>query len=205
MLAAQVDPSMQACFDAVAPLSPHTMNAPGTTQPIPAVDILEEIPLASFARERRDRSANAARSLLVIAAFSLAASCVLGGAVLVAARRPRPQAAAMLQAPRAQEASPRVLEPPREDVPLVSVEDLPRVSPQAKLEGAGVASAAAQERCVLRTPGAPPDRRVFVDGRVAGTTSAPVMAPCGSHVVQVGSAGMPRRIELPCGGEIDVR
>lgn len=133
------------------------------------------------------------RSIVVLGIFSLAASSLLGGAV-VAAKRGLPwEGTVALHIPglHLQEPSGHVATPPSDDVPLVSVEDLPR--------------AGAQGKCMLRTPGSPPDRRVFVDGRVMGSTSAPVDAPCGSHVVQVGSAGTARRIDLPCGGDIDVR
>lgn len=44
--------------------------------------------------------------------------------------------------------------------------------------------------------------RIFVDGRVVGTGPAPMTIKCGTHKVKIGSAGKPRVVELPCGGEI---
>jgi hypothetical protein len=166
------------------------MNAPGATQEVSPVDILEQIPVTISTRAR----AAGGRSFVVLGAAAFAASCVLGGAVLAAKPRLPWEGTVALHVPglHLQETSPHVATAPGDDVPLVSVEDLPRAGQRGG-------------RCVLRTPTSPPDRRVFVDGRVMGTTSAPVDAPCGSHVVQVGSAGTPRRIELPCGGDIDVR
>jgi hypothetical protein len=48
-----------------------------------------------------------------------------------------------------------------------------------------------------------PDHRLFIDGHVAPAWKA--LVKCGGHVVRVGSAGKPQAIDVPCGGEIEVR
>jgi len=48
--------------------------------------------------------------------------------------------------------------------------------------------------------------RIFVDGhRFKADGIAPLHLRCGSHVVQIGSAGTPDPIELPCGGEVQLQ
>ena len=42
--------------------------------------------------------------------------------------------------------------------------------------------------------------RLFIDGRVAAGGSA--IVACGPHLVQVGSRGQKRTIDVPCGTEI---
>ena len=44
--------------------------------------------------------------------------------------------------------------------------------------------------------------RLWIDGKLADTWTAVVA--CGSHEVQVGSAGLPRTVKVPCGDEIAV-
>jgi hypothetical protein len=44
--------------------------------------------------------------------------------------------------------------------------------------------------------------RLFVDGRVVGQTPCEAKVRCGSHVVQVGSGGLPHRVTVPCGGVV---
>jgi hypothetical protein len=44
--------------------------------------------------------------------------------------------------------------------------------------------------------------RVFIDGRFAGEGPRTFPLLCGAHEVQVGSAGVVRAIDVPCGGEI---
>ncbi len=45
-----------------------------------------------------------------------------------------------------------------------------------------------------------PGHRLWIDGTLAASWQATVS--CGSHLVQVGSAGTPRTIDLPCGEEL---
>jgi hypothetical protein len=46
--------------------------------------------------------------------------------------------------------------------------------------------------------------RVFVDGRVVGEPPAVVFAPCGRHVVKVGSTGRDQLLDVPCGARLSV-
>ena len=55
--------------------------------------------------------------------------------------------------------------------------------------------------CLLKTTGASPGHRVYVDGRVVVETPGEARVPCGSRTVQLGSAGKPRTLDLPCGAE----
>jgi hypothetical protein len=73
--------------------------------------------------------------------------------------------------------------PVTSDLPTVAVQSLPRVQ-------SGAISLAA----VAAT------HRLFIDGRVAAGGSAVVT--CGPHLVQVGSRGQKRTIDVPCGTEI---
>jgi hypothetical protein len=57
---------------------------------------------------------------------------------------------------------------------------------------------------LLRTSAAPAGYRIFVDGQTVGQTPAAVLVDCGARSVKVGSAGRPRTIDVPCGGEISV-
>ncbi len=52
--------------------------------------------------------------------------------------------------------------------------------------------------------------RIFVDGRRAKTEDeaegvAPLHLRCGQHEIQIGSAGTPETIDLPCGGEVQIQ
>ena len=52
--------------------------------------------------------------------------------------------------------------------------------------------------------------RIFVDGRRAKTEDeaegiAPLLLRCGQHEIQIGSAGTPETIDLPCGGEVQIQ
>ncbi|HEY6477782.1 MAG TPA: DUF4388 domain-containing protein [Polyangia bacterium] len=52
--------------------------------------------------------------------------------------------------------------------------------------------------------------RIFVDGRRAKTEDeaegiAPLRLRCGQHEIQIGSAGTPETVDLPCGGEVQIQ
>jgi hypothetical protein len=47
--------------------------------------------------------------------------------------------------------------------------------------------------------------RIWVDKKLVGESPGSFYVPCGSHTVQVGSAGTEHRLELPCGGDIEVK
>jgi hypothetical protein len=79
-------------------------------------------------------------------------------------------------------APPRAPAPPAatNDIPVVNVASLPRASTGVVVGAAG--------------------HRLWIDGTLVAGWQATV--PCGAHVVQVGSAGVPRTIEVPCGDQI---
>jgi serine/threonine-protein kinase len=56
----------------------------------------------------------------------------------------------------------------------------------------------------IRTAGAAPGRRIFVDERTLGQTPESVVVKCGARAVKLGSAGSTHTVEVPCGGEITV-
>lgn len=58
---------------------------------------------------------------------------------------------------------------------------------------------------MLRSDGAPPDRDVFVDGVMVGTTPLNVAVRCGAHALQMVAGATKQAVELPCGGELVVR
>ena len=55
------------------------------------------------------------------------------------------------------------------------------------------------------TEGAPPQRRVYIDRQVVGETPSTFRVRCGWHEVQIGSVGMPQKLEVPCGGQVRVK
>jgi hypothetical protein len=55
---------------------------------------------------------------------------------------------------------------------------------------------------LLKTVGAPPGHRIFVDGRAVGQTPRSVLVKCGPVRVKIGSAGHSRDLEVPCGEEV---
>ena len=44
--------------------------------------------------------------------------------------------------------------------------------------------------------------RIWVDGRMLPTASAPTKLRCGKHTIKIGSAGRARALELPCSREL---
>jgi hypothetical protein len=57
---------------------------------------------------------------------------------------------------------------------------------------------------LLKTEGAAPGRRIFVDQRVVEQTPASVIVKCGARLVKIGSNGQARIVEIPCGGEVSL-
>jgi hypothetical protein len=47
--------------------------------------------------------------------------------------------------------------------------------------------------------------RIWVDKHVVGESPGSFYVPCGRHTVQLGSAGKERALDLPCGGETEVK
>jgi len=57
---------------------------------------------------------------------------------------------------------------------------------------------------IVKTTGAAPGRRIFVDEKTLGQTPESVTVKCGQHSVRLGSAGRPQTIDVPCRGEVTV-
>jgi hypothetical protein len=62
----------------------------------------------------------------------------------------------------------------------------------------------------VRFPARASGHRIYVDGRRAKVEETsdgigPLRLRCGSHLVQIGSAGIPEPIVLPCGGEVQLQ
>jgi serine/threonine-protein kinase len=57
---------------------------------------------------------------------------------------------------------------------------------------------------VVRTAGASPGRRIFVDEKTVGQTPQSVTTKCGVRQIRLGSSGKTQSIDVPCGGEITV-
>ena len=47
--------------------------------------------------------------------------------------------------------------------------------------------------------------RVFIDGQNAGSGAGPITWRCGPHVVRIGRLGEPKKVTIPCGGNVDLR
>ena len=56
----------------------------------------------------------------------------------------------------------------------------------------------------VRTAGAAAGRRIFVDEKTVGQTPEAVVVKCGVRTIKLGSTGVARSIEVPCGAEITV-
>lgn len=55
---------------------------------------------------------------------------------------------------------------------------------------------------LVKTTGATPHRRIFVDDITVGQTPDSVTVRCGMRSIRIGSSGKPQRLEVPCGGEL---
>jgi hypothetical protein len=47
--------------------------------------------------------------------------------------------------------------------------------------------------------------RVWIDEHLVGESPGSFPIRCGQHTVRVGSAGTAKPVNVPCGGEVDVR
>lgn len=56
----------------------------------------------------------------------------------------------------------------------------------------------------LRTDKTGEGHRIYVDGKVVGEGPGPIAVPCGTHSIKVGSSGKDKKVDVPCGGEIQV-
>ncbi len=68
----------------------------------------------------------------------------------------------------------------------------------AAVTSSGMPTPAADEG-VLVLPASAQGHRVFIDGRVKGDGSSPIVVKCGPHTVQIGSQGKSRDVDVPCG------
>jgi hypothetical protein len=118
--------------------------------------------------------------LAAVAAGLLVSS---GVAFAVMARAPASVSAASVTTTTPAAAPAPKSESPTSTIPVVAVTNLPR-APVGTVIGAQ-------------------GHRLWIDGVLAQGWQAPVK--CGSHVVQVGSAGTPKTVEVPCGDEIVVQ
>jgi serine/threonine protein kinase len=100
------------------------------------------------------------------------------------------------------------------DPPTVSASPpaLPSASASASASPPALASAPASAPAEdvpagmgrVRTTGAAPGRRIFVDERTVGQTPESVVVKCGARSIKLGSAGSTQTIDVPCGSEITV-
>jgi hypothetical protein len=65
-------------------------------------------------------------------------------------------------------------------------------------------AAATSEEGSVHVPARAAHHRVFVDGRVVGEGAGDYRVRCGLHRVRLGSKAKESRIEVPCGGSIDL-
>jgi eukaryotic-like serine/threonine-protein kinase len=91
--------------------------------------------------------------------------------------------------------------PPASATPVASAGGAPSASTSVPARRAPIPSAGMG---ALNTTDARGGHRIFVDGKVLGQTPDTVYAECGPRKVKIGSAGVERRVDVPCGGEIAV-
>jgi hypothetical protein len=181
--------------DAPAPFPPLLTIPPRSSRPpplpvlVPAIPSLApfDLPLAT-GRPPKPRS----RALPFVAStLAIVALAALG----LWARQTRPRdtspvaAAPVAAAPPA----PVTLTPASEPTPATI-----GAAPVTNEVVPAVPAAPATSGVVLGSLG----HRLWIDGALAASWQESVS--CGSHVVQVGSAGTPRTVDVPCGGEITV-
>ncbi len=160
------------------PPRPTLPSAPRASQPPFRVPIAVQVPRRSWLHRPM--------MLLVLVGFALAIGAV--GALITRPRDAQVDLAslsarttsALLSAPSA--AAPPAAAPPAatNEIPVVDVTKLPRP----------------QTGTVIGAPG----HRLWIDGTLAASSQASVA--CGAHLVQVGSAGTPRTIDVPCGDAV---
>ncbi|MFO0736244.1 MAG: protein kinase [Labilithrix sp.] len=122
---------------------------------------------------------------------------------------PRPTAslavATSVEAPATAE---RPAEPPAVDASTTAA-SAPDASPATPPATAIAADAAPAEPVAegmgqLKTTGAAPGRRIFVDDKVAGQTPETLTLKCGPHKVKLGSTGTTQDVDVPCAGDVTV-
>ncbi|AKV03769.1 hypothetical protein AKJ09_10432 [Labilithrix luteola] len=81
---------------------------------------------------------------------------------------------------------------------------LPPPRPATRASESKSSALATAETGVVKTDGATPGRRIFVDQRTVGQTPEAVSVRCGIHRIRIGSAGKTLAVDVPCGGEVSV-
>lgn len=149
---------------------------------------------------------------IAIAIAAIAAGAIVGGAAGLritserAARTSRSIAARSLvvgprdSAPRA----PTVLSATAVPVVPSATATASTTSPRASAEATTPSASSSPKagRGLLVTGPDAAGHRVFVDGVWAGAGGGGLFVPCGPRTVKIGSAGRPREVTVPCGGEL---
>ena len=129
-------------------------------------------------RDERHRATPGNRLRFAARVFGLLALLAVGGAILLAATRRGELAAAT-----------------KERAPAVSA-PLARTALYSSAPGKDDATIPCETCLDLRD--AAPGRRVFVDGLLRGETPIVLSVSCGRHQLRVGSAAIPRSVDVPC-------
>jgi hypothetical protein len=166
--------------------APGVVSFPDDPTPVPIVLMAEAPRTTAVAAPRAFR-----QSYVWAAGFAAAAAFLVAGVAVGQSRSAAtsahelPPQAPPSRAPSSMTRSAAPVAPKNEGVQAVAVQSLPRVE-SGTISLAAVAAS----------------HRLFIDGRVADGGSA--IVTCGTHLVQVGSRGVRRRIDVPCGQEIVV-
>lgn len=202
---------------------PLSQTVAMATRPVrPKVEVVQ--PSQGLAKQPSHPGARSRSAAHIVAA--VAVLCLLlagiGGAVAyvrhhesqVAASRPRP-VSTITPASSASSGDASHSATASAETPLESVASSASAAPptSAALAGGGAPAASgasprrteiAQGTGVVKTTGAPPGRRIFVDHRARGQTPDSVTVKCGRHSIRLGSTGRPQMVDVPCGGEVTV-
>ncbi|HXT99361.1 MAG TPA: hypothetical protein VN903_00115, partial [Polyangia bacterium] len=187
--------------------------------PVPADARVARAPKASSGPPEPKEPSGPWGLRLVMAAAVIATAMV----IVTATRRPPKVALVPIVAPAA---TPPIDPPPSGDVDAAQAASQPP-QPQSDQAQAPAAAPAVAEKA---GPEAPPARvvhddgddmgtvvlpsrasghRIFVDGRRVKTNEADggeaLHLRCGAHVIQIGSGGPQESIEIPCGGEVQLK
>jgi hypothetical protein len=84
--------------------------------------------------------------------------------------------------------------------PTLGSDDGPSIESGSPAAAAGEATTTG----VLVLPKEADDHRVFVDDRVVRVKSLRAVVPCGKREIKIGSRGIPRTLDVACGGETEV-
>ena len=156
---------------------PVNVRSTSTGRPDPTIAL-------SFARQRPRRRFGWVAATIVAASVATIAVAA-GQSSVSSARSPTSVTVTRTLAPVAESREIAASRNASSDIPTIAVQSLP-VAENATISLAAVAGS----------------HRLFVDGRLAATGSA--LVSCGQHIVQVGSRGVRRRVNVRCGQELVV-